>query len=181
MALGGNARLSVVARSRKSIDTQRNAAARVYIRSVVDSDFQGNVSAASVAFDVSQSTLSAFLNGGKGAGLTLLDSVANYKSVSLDVVLGRAPAPDAADLYPSKRPVIASREFQTASEDVQRAFLDLETDGGDQSVVGWSRDLLGLMESERLQRLRSRGGKRLLPDASEHREDSAVPLLPPKP
>lgn len=167
-------------RSRKSLDIQRNNAAREFVWAVVRSDFKGNVSAASVAFEVSQSTLSAFLNGQRGAGMTLLDSVASYKSVSIDVVLGRAPAPDPNEKYPNKRHVILSRDFQQADEGVQRAFLDLESDDGDQSVVGWSRDFLGLVESDRLNRLRSRGGKRLLTDDSEHSEDRPIALLPPK-
>jgi hypothetical protein len=179
MALAGDDRLSGV-RNRKSLDVQRNNAAREYVRMMVASDFKGNVNAAAIELGVSQSTLSAFLNGDKGAGLTLLDAVANHKSVSLDVVLGRAPAPDPNDPYPCKRMVIMSREFQGASEDVQRAFLELESDEGDQSVVGWSRDFLGLMEADRLGRLRSRGGKRLLSNEPEHAEDRPIALLPPK-
>lgn len=157
---------------RKALDQARNDAVRSYLRRVLAEDFDGNVSAASRALDMSQPALSDFLNSNRGAGLSLIDSIAQLRGVSLDVVLGRAP--DATAPLPNKRVVLASPEFAEASQAVRDAFETLERDDGrDQSVVAWAWALLSLVQAERLGTLRSRGGRRMLPEAVEAANDGS--------
>lgn len=164
---------------RKALDVARNEAARAYLRRVVTEDFEGNASAAAKALDIAQPSLSDLLSGKRGFGLSVIDAIAHLRHVSIDVVLGRAAAPD--DKYPNKYPVLASAEFAAAPESVRAAFVELEPAGGDKSVVAWSSDLLALVQAERLGQLRSRGGQRLAPESEQQLPDNVVPLVPPKP
>lgn len=161
---------------RKALDAVRNEAVRAYLRSVVREDFDGNASATAKALDMSQPALSDLLSGKRGFGLSVIDAIAHLRHVSIDVVLGRAPAP--TDRYPNKYPVMASAEFASASETVRGVFVELEPAGGDKSVVAWSVDLLALVQAERLGQVRSRGGERLLAEPAEQLPDNVVPLLP---
>lgn len=77
---------------KRDLSPELNAAARRYTRALVDDDFAGNVLACAHAIGIAQGTLYDFLKGAKGAGARLLDAVARYRGVSVDVVLGRAPA-----------------------------------------------------------------------------------------
>jgi hypothetical protein len=164
---------------RKSLDATRNQAVRDFVRAIVTDDFKGNVSAAAVAFDVSQSTLSEFLNGNRGAGINLIDAVATYRNVDLNVVLGRAATPWQS--YPNKQHIRRAAEFLTAPDTVREAFDALETDdGADRSVIAWSLDFVRLMQAHAVVGdvgMRTGGGRRLRADALEGAQEH-TPLLP---
>lgn len=169
--------------SKKSLDAARNDAARAYIRKVIADGFDGNVSRFAEAIDLSQTTLSDFLNGKRGAGLSLLDAVATYRAVSIDVVIGRAPEP--TESYPNKHYIRESIEYRDAPESVRHAFDALETDTErDQSVVAWALVFSRLVQAHALlgdEGLRSIGGRRLhAGDAVEQLPNNVIPLLPPK-
>lgn len=163
---------------RKALDAARNEAVRAYLRRVVAEDYDGNASRAAKALDMSQPALSDLLSGKRGFGLSVIDAIAHLRHVSIDVVLGRAPAPDHP--YPNKFAVMASIEYQSSAELVRDAFAELEPEGGDKSVVAWSLDFVALVQAERLGKLRSRGGERLAPQPEQQLPDNVVPLLPPK-
>jgi hypothetical protein len=77
----------------KSLDPERNEAARGLAKRLVATDFEGNVNAAAKAFGVSQSMLYEFLDGKRGAGMKLLEGIATYRQCTLDEVIGR-PLPE---------------------------------------------------------------------------------------
>jgi hypothetical protein len=162
-------------RGRKSLDEQRNEAARDYIRAIVEQDFKGNVSAAAVEFDVKQPTLSNFLNGKSGAGISLLDGVASYRNVSLDVVLGRAKDEGANR---NKRLVMETPEFERAPAPVREAFESVHRFEGDQSVVAWALYLDDLIRLHERGRLETRGGRPLV---EAHSTPNAAPSSPSRP
>ena len=73
----------------KSLDPERNEAARAYVRDIVDRDFKGNVTAAARRWHISQPMLSEFLKGSRGAGMKLLEAVARHAGSSIDEIIGR--------------------------------------------------------------------------------------------
>jgi hypothetical protein len=157
------------ASSRKSLDAERNAVVRTYVKRVVEEDFEGNVSAAAVAFGVTQPTLSDFLNENRGAGIALLDGVARHRNVSIDVVMGRVALDDP---YPNRAAVMATPEFKAASPAVREAFATLRgaTGGADRSVFAWAQVLADLMKADALGLLESGGGRLLTPPTKTPRK-----------
>jgi hypothetical protein len=149
--------------SSKSLDAQRNDAARAYTADLIKRRFDGNVLQASKAIGVSQSALYEFLKGSRGAGMKLLDAVARFDHTTVDQVVGNAPAP--SDPYPNRAAVMASPEFKDASPAVREAFATLRgaTGGADRSVVAWSRVLDDLVKADALGLLESGGGRLLTP------------------
>lgn len=84
----------------KSLSPERSAAVRARLARIVRDDFGGNVKATAKRLGVAQSQLSLFTAGKTGAGLKLIESLADYERIPLDVVIGRsyAPAPSSAPL-----------------------------------------------------------------------------------
>jgi len=129
----------------KSLESQRNEAARTFIKSIVDRDFAGNTSAASRKFGISQSMLSEFLAGGRGAGMKLLDAVAIYSGATVDQILGRGSEP------PPPPPALPSTNLEIALaylgaavspeaiEIVKAATTDLDTSSW--LPIRWGREL----------------------------------------
>lgn len=84
----------------KASTPEANDAARKFAQAVVDREFGGNTLKAAAALGVSQSYVSDFLRGTKGAGTKMLHALANFCGVPLDVVIGRSgatPAPAELD------------------------------------------------------------------------------------
>jgi hypothetical protein len=77
--------------STKSLDPERNKAARAFVRSLIDRDFGGLVTAAAKRWGLSHSIVYEFLNGTRGAGIKLLDAVSRYSGVSIEEIVGGAP------------------------------------------------------------------------------------------
>jgi hypothetical protein len=79
--------------SSKSLTTAQNEHLRGVVRALVAGDFDGNASRAARAFGVTQSLVSEFLGGGRGAGPKLVQGVADYTGASIDALYGRAGVP----------------------------------------------------------------------------------------
>lgn len=121
----------------KSIDPARNRAAREYTQRVVDEDFDGNVLRASKAFKISQSMLYDFLNNNRGAGLTVLEGVARYRRVSLEVVMGIAPDLSAGRPPPVElEAAIKGRGYLPETQAMLRLYASLRHEP--QSEAEWS-------------------------------------------
>jgi len=82
----------------KKLGPERQDAARAFVRAILDRDFHGNISHAAKKFGVSQSLLSEFLSGGRGAGTKLLGGVADYAGVTWDEIVGRSSTAESTTL-----------------------------------------------------------------------------------
>lgn len=80
----------------KSLTTAQNEHLRGVVRGLVAADFGGNASRAARAFGVTQSLVSEFLSGARGAGPKLVQGVADYTGSSIDQLYGRTGTPAAA-------------------------------------------------------------------------------------
>lgn len=81
--------------SSKSLTAAQNEYLRGVVRRLVAGDFDGNASKAARAFGVTQSLVSEFLGGGRGAGPKLVQGVADYTGQTIDALYGRAGTPAA--------------------------------------------------------------------------------------
>lgn len=70
---------------------QHNENARRFIRSLIEREFGNNQTAFARRIGYAQPTLNEFLNGGRGAGFKLLDSVAQLTGRSVDQIRGAVP------------------------------------------------------------------------------------------
>lgn len=122
---------------RKALDERRNAAARVFVQTLIDRRHAGNVSAAADAWGVAQSTLADFLNPskGKGAGINVLYAIAEHEGVFLDEILGRPipvreQDPALADLsrrYPGRPNLLAFAQttaWRSATDEQRARVID---------------------------------------------------------
>lgn len=75
--------------SSKTLSPERTAAARVYLRQVVDEDFGGNITRAAAGLGLSGAYVSEALSGKVGIGAKLLEALADHRNVAVDTVLGR--------------------------------------------------------------------------------------------
>lgn len=82
------------------LDIERNAAVRAFVEKRINDHYEGNRSAYAKASKLPPSTVSELLNGGRGAGLRVVDRIAAEAGVSSEVVMGRASNDD-ADAPPS--------------------------------------------------------------------------------
>lgn len=73
------------------LDNERNAAVRAFVEKRIAERFKDSRSAYAKAAKLSPSVISELLNGGRGAGLRVVDRIASEAGVSPDVVTGRAP------------------------------------------------------------------------------------------
>jgi hypothetical protein len=80
------------------LDTERNAAVRAFVEKRIAEHYESNRSAYAKASGLSPSIVSELLNGGRGAGLRVVDRIAAEAGVSPDVVTGRA-APATSDAH----------------------------------------------------------------------------------
>ncbi len=168
-----------MAASRKSLDDERNEAVRAVVSAHVKERFDGNQTDAARAYGVKQPTLNDFLNRRSGAGVALLVGFARAAGVSLDSMLGLAPA--SGDAMPNRTRVMLSPEYTSASELVREAFASMEIDGEEGSVVAWSWELAKLVEMDRRGWLVRERPKLMLVDKTEqHADNRAIPLRDPK-
>lgn len=77
------------------LDIERNAAVRAFVEKRIADHYEGNRSAYAKASKLPASTVSELLNGGRGAGLRVVDRIAAEAGVSSEVVMGRASNDDA--------------------------------------------------------------------------------------
>lgn len=77
----------------KSLSPERSAAVRARLARIVRDDFRGNVKATAKRLGVAQSQLALFTAAKTGAGLKLIEAIADYERIPLDVVIGRSYAP----------------------------------------------------------------------------------------
>jgi hypothetical protein len=128
----------------KSYSPAENAAARQFVRRIIDDDFGGNVFQASKALKVSQSYLYEFLNEHRGGGMKLLRAAARHTGVSVDAVIGHSPGAPTKDetRFPNRGNAIdhllegghgSEAEVRIAADAVSR---DLQTTQ-DPSVESW--------------------------------------------
>jgi hypothetical protein len=115
----------------KSLSLDRREATKKFVKKIVDERFGGNRSAAAKAFGVSQSMLHEVLEGTRGAGITVLESVADFARCSIDEVMGRkvpgvsgtlrAVRPDEAeDESPERAAAVAFARANDISEEAIR-------------------------------------------------------------
>lgn len=85
----------------KALPGEQNERLREVVRNLVALEFQGNASKAAKAIGVSQSLLSEFLGGGRGAGTKLVNALAAHTGRSIDDLYGRrvVRVPDDARAY----------------------------------------------------------------------------------
>jgi hypothetical protein len=84
------------------LDIERNAAVRAFVEKRLAEHYKGNRSAYAKASKLSPSIVTELLNGGRGAGLRVVDRIAAEAGVSPDVVTGRAvPVEPHADAEPA--------------------------------------------------------------------------------
>jgi transcriptional regulator with XRE-family HTH domain len=83
--------VTVLGVKNKALDPEQNEGVRRFTQRLVDLGYDGNVSAAAEALGVSQSLLYEFLKGTRGAGMKLLEGLADVTGASLDEVMGRPP------------------------------------------------------------------------------------------
>lgn len=76
----------------KSLLAEQNERLRRVMREWIAQEFQGNAQAAAKRMGVSQSLVSEFLSGGRGAGTKLINSFARAKGRSIDDLYGLPPA-----------------------------------------------------------------------------------------
>lgn len=81
--------------SSKSLTGAQNEHLRGVVRALVAGDFDGNASKAARAFGVTQSLVSEFLSGARGAGPKLVQGVADYTGSTIDALYGRSGTPAA--------------------------------------------------------------------------------------
>lgn len=77
----------------KSLRDEQNERLRGIVRELVAKDFQGHATNAAKAFGVTQSLVSEFLGGGRGAGPKLVNGIASYTGRSIDDLYGRRVVP----------------------------------------------------------------------------------------
>jgi hypothetical protein len=147
---------------RKSLDERRNAAARTFVQRLVDERYDGVVTRAAEAWGVSQATLAGFLNpkNRKGAGINVLDAIAEHEGVYLDEILGRPlpsgrrdPALEQLERqFPGRPNLIAiaqTAEWREATDEQRALVLDeVNRSGGDLPTEDY------LAELKRARRLR---------------------------
>jgi hypothetical protein len=75
----------------KSLQTEHNERIRRELRAWIDKEFQGNASAAASSLGLSQSLVSEFLGGARGAGPKLINAFASKSGRSIDDLYGRPP------------------------------------------------------------------------------------------
>lgn len=78
------------------LDIERNASVRAFVEKRIADHYEGSRSAYAKAAKLSPSVVSELLNGGRGAGLRVVDRIAAEAGVSPDVVTGRASNDDAS-------------------------------------------------------------------------------------
>lgn len=76
------------------LDIERNSAVRAFVERRIAEHYEGSRSAYAKAAKLSASVVSELLNGGRGAGLRVVDRIAAEAGVSADVVFGRAANED---------------------------------------------------------------------------------------
>lgn len=76
------------------LDIERNSAVRAFVERRIAEHYEGSRSAYAKAAKLSPSVVSELLNGGRGAGLRVVDRIAAEAGVSADVVFGRAANED---------------------------------------------------------------------------------------
>lgn len=79
--------------SSKSLTTAQNEHLRGVVRRLVAEDFEGNASRAARSFGITQSLVSEFLSGARGAGPKLVQGVADYTGLTIDALYGRSGTP----------------------------------------------------------------------------------------
>ena len=82
-----------MATNSKSLPDEQNERLRGIVRELVAREFQGNASHAARAFGVTQSLVSEFLAGARGAGPKLLGGIATHTGRSIDELYGRRVVP----------------------------------------------------------------------------------------
>lgn len=117
----------------KSLSQQQNDNARAFIKSVIDEDFEGKQTDAARKWQLSQSSISGFLSGIRGAGMKLLRAVSEYRGTTIDAILGGAEVAGA----PSAK---ERRESRQARYPNQESAIDVWTsqrqrEGDEQSVL----------------------------------------------
>jgi len=146
----------------KSVGAKKNDAARRYVDQLVKDDFGGNVSKTAEAIGISQSMLYDFLHGKRGAGMTLLEGVAQYRRVSIDVVLGNVP-----DLAVGRRvplelaAAIAANNFLPETQAMLRLYASLRQESLSQDEWaelghGYDRENRAAIDRVELRKLRAR-------------------------
>ncbi len=106
----------------KGLSPKRLEHAKAFVQAIVDRDFGKNVNAAAKAFGISQPQLADLLGDRGGAGIKLLEAVADYEHVMIDHVIGRsAPAgTGATDTIEARgRAVIAARVLGYTEEAIE--------------------------------------------------------------
>lgn len=135
----------------KALGTARNQAVRDYVRGIIAEDFKGNATAAARAFNVSQPMIFDFLAERRGAGMKLIDGVAAYRGVTIDVVMGRAgdlridAGAMASDPCPNRARAVAimrgASTFMDEPETWEQAIKDIEAlkrpVEGDRPITWW--------------------------------------------
>lgn len=114
-------------RGTKSLPAAQLEAARVFVKGIVDRDFDGNVSAMARHLKIGQSHISRLLSRSGGAGPKLLDAVARYSGVTIDTVIGRAP------LGPAQPPLAARADWPAAREAAERDHPEIDARFFDQA------------------------------------------------
>lgn len=75
----------------KSLQPDQNERIRRELRAWIDKEHAGNDKAAAKALGISQSLVSEFLAGGRGAGPKLINAFATHAGRSIDDLYGRPP------------------------------------------------------------------------------------------
>lgn len=83
------------------LDIERNAAVRAFVEKRLAEHYKGNRSAYAKASQLSPSIVTELLNGGRGAGLRVVDRIAAEAGVSPDVVTGRGADSPTAHAEPA--------------------------------------------------------------------------------
>lgn len=135
---------------KKGLSDEASEHARLFLRRLCEEGFEGNVLAFSRSIGISQSHLHNVIHGKVRPGSTLLEKMADYAKVSIDVILGKAPAggdsADFEDVYPNRAKLRGTDIFKAAPPEVQSELISMRLNTGDRSYGWWVSEFGRLLD-----------------------------------
>lgn len=125
----------------KTLPEHRVQAIQAFVRRIMQTDFEGSISATARALGMAQSQLSDLLNDRRGLGLAGVERVADYAGVTIDEVVGRKP-PQARSSSGVRRDLAAelARDDAVQEAAIQAVLAEeLKPEDAQRSILWWAR------------------------------------------